>query len=294
MSLRKNDSETGSEDAAEKDSDTGTSFGDLENSDSVDDAASKELDSTVGDVSARLETFEGKVFSGWLEKGNSKLFGIMTVYAETTENAAGSDIEKELVSAVETRDDDSEDVSDEEESRPSKEETPSQDVVKDNRDFKNEENLSKEELADIDSEEFLDDDIEDEQEFIEDEERISEIEALGGRKVDLASDSNATYVAYVEFTKQRDEGDLTVSGSDDLDISLYAQLTESGKELFESAYSTAKGSPSVGVLITPGPADHFSHCNDEDGCGNMWRIYDHRTEGEIHINKRDWIWKWGK
>ena len=52
----------------------------------------------------------------------------------------------------------------------------------------------KEELADIDSEEFLDDDIEDEQEFIEDEERIREIEALGGRKVDLASDSNATYV----------------------------------------------------------------------------------------------------
>ena len=31
-------------------------------------------------------------------------------------------------------------------------------------------NPSKEELADIDSEEFLDDDIEDEQEFIEDEE----------------------------------------------------------------------------------------------------------------------------
>ena len=172
-------------------------------------------------------------------------------------------------------------------SRPSKEETPIQDVVKDNHDLKNEENLSKEELADIDSEEFLDDDIEDEQEFIEDEERIREIEALGGRKVDLASDSNATYVAYVEFTKQRDEGGLTVSRSDEPDISLYAQLSGSGKELFESAYSTAKGSPSVGVLITPGSADNFSHCNDEDGCGNMWRIYDHRTEGEIHINKRD-------
>ena len=150
----KNDSETGSEDAAEKDSDTGTSFGDLENSDSVDDAASKELDSTVGDVSARLKTFEGKVFSGWIEKGIQKLFGIMTVYAETTENAAGSDIEKKLVSAVETRDDDSEDVSDEEESRPSKEETPIQDVVKDNRDLKKEENPTKEELAALDSEEF--------------------------------------------------------------------------------------------------------------------------------------------
>ena len=144
----------------------------------MDDAASKELDSTVGDVSARLKTFEGKVFSGWIEKGIQKLFGIMTVYAETTENAAGSDIEKELVSAVETRDDDSEDVSDEEESRPSKEETPIQDVVKDNRDLKKEENPTKEELAALDSEEFLDDDIEDEQEFIEDEERISEIGLL--------------------------------------------------------------------------------------------------------------------
>lgn len=281
-------SDTDSKDEPEKnDSETGNSSGDLENLGSVDDAASKELDSAVGDVSARLETFEGKVFSGWIEKGIQKLFGIMTVYAETTERVAGNDIEAEPVSAVETRDDNSEDVSDEEESRPSKEETPIQDVVKDNHDLKNEENLSKEELADIDSEEFLDDDIEDEQEFIEDEERIREIEALGGRKVDLASDSNATYVAYVEFTKQRDEGGLTVSGSDEPDISLYAQLLGSGKELFESAYSTAKGSPSVGVLITPGSADNFSHCNDEDGCGNMWRIYDHRTEGEIHINKRD-------
>ncbi len=60
----------------------------------MDDAASKEPDSAVGDVSARLETFEGKVFSGWIEKGIQKIFGIMTVYAETTENAAGSDIEK--------------------------------------------------------------------------------------------------------------------------------------------------------------------------------------------------------
>ena len=163
-------SDTDSKDEPEKnDSETGNSSGDLENLGSVDDAASKELDSAVGDVSARLETFEGKVFSGWIEKGIQKLFGIMTVYAETTERVAGNDIEAEPVSAVETRDDNSEDVSDEEESRPSKEETPIQDVVKDNHDLKNEENLSKEELADIDSEEFLDDDIEDEQEFIEDE-----------------------------------------------------------------------------------------------------------------------------
>ena len=142
-------------------------------------------------------------------------------------------------------------------------------------------------MADIDSEEFLDEEIEDDEEFIEDEEQISELEALGGKRVNLASDSNATYVAYVEFTKQRNEDDLDASGNDDPSISLYTQLSGSGRELFDSAYSTAKGSPSVGELITPGPTDNFSHCNDEDGCGNMWRIYDHRTEGEIHINKRD-------
>ena len=97
-------SDTDSKDEPEKnDSETGNSSGDLENLGSVDDAASKELDSAVGDVSARLETFEGKVFSGWIEKGIQKLFGIMTVYAETTENAAGSDIEKESVSARETK-----------------------------------------------------------------------------------------------------------------------------------------------------------------------------------------------
>lgn len=68
----RNDFETGSEDVAEKDTDTGNSSGDLGNSDSVDDAASKEPDSAVGDVSARLETFEGKVFSGWIEKAFKK------------------------------------------------------------------------------------------------------------------------------------------------------------------------------------------------------------------------------
>ena len=36
-----------------------------------------------------------------------------------------------------------------------------------------------------------------------------------------------------------------------------------------------------------GPEDNWSHCDDRDGEGNAWRVYDHRTEGEIHFNKRD-------
>ena len=31
----------------------------------------------------------------------------------------------------------------------------------------------------------------------------------------------------------------------------------------------------------------FSHCNGEEDCGDSWIVKDHRTEGEIHINKRD-------
>lgn len=44
----------------------------------------------------------------------------------------------------------------------------------------------------------------------------------------------------------------------------------------------------AGSDVIPGRPDNLSHCNNEDGEGNMWRIYDHRTEGEIHINKRDY------
>lgn len=57
--------------------------------------------------------------------------------------------------------------------------------------------------------------------------------------------------------------------------------------LFTNAYTAALIAASEGAAIVPGPKDNYSHCNDEDGEGNIWRIYDHRTEGEIHFNKRD-------
>ena len=40
-------------------------------------------------------------------------------------------------------------------------------------------------------------------------------------------------------------------------------------------------------MIEPGSAGNFSHCNGADGGKDAWRIYDHRTEGEVHINKKD-------
>ena len=133
----KNDSGTGSEDVAEKDSDTGN------NSRRSGKIQTVWMTQLLKSRTARWEMclrdwkpLKERYFPAGLKKAFKKIFGIMTVYAETTENAAGSDIEKESVSARETKDDDSEDVSDEEERRPSKEETPIQDVVKDNRDLK--------------------------------------------------------------------------------------------------------------------------------------------------------------
>ena len=72
-------------------------------------------------------------------------------------------------------------------------------------------------------------------------------------------------------------------------ISTYAEGTSdsSGEDLFDQAYEDALMDAPVGASVTPGPSDNYSHCNDKDGEGNAFRIYDHRTEGEIHINKRD-------
>lgn len=60
-----------------------------------------------------------------------------------------------------------------------------------------------------------------------------------------------------------------------------------GGSLFPAAYEEARSSNSVGAEIDPGSNDYYSHCNDADGEGNAWRIYDHRTEAEFHINKKD-------
>lgn len=36
-----------------------------------------------------------------------------------------------------------------------------------------------------------------------------------------------------------------------------------------------------------GASGTFSHCSGKEDCGDAWRVYDHRTEGRIHVNKRD-------
>ena len=72
-------------------------------------------------------------------------------------------------------------------------------------------------------------------------------------------------------------------------------LAEAAAEsLFFPAYESALVSASVGSAIEPGSAGNFSHCNGADGEKDAWRIYDHRTEGEVHINKKDLDLKQGE
>lgn len=71
---------------------------------------------------------------------------------------------------------------------------------------------------------------------------------------------------------------------------ILGRMNKKGAEdsgLFSQAYAAARIAESAGGDAEPGPSGHYSHCNDRDREGNAWRIYDHRTEGEFHINKKD-------
>ena len=58
----------------------------------------------------------------------------------------------------------------------------------------------------------------------------------------------------------------------------------SGAESFESIFN---GAQEDGIQhLEMGDPDRYSHCGGEEDCGDAWRVYDHRTEGRLHINKR--------
>lgn len=65
-------------------------------------------------------------------------------------------------------------------------------------------------------------------------------------------------------------------------------------EYFTDAYNSALHASSSGDEVPTGPSGNYSHCGNGDGEDNWWRIYDHRTEGELHINKRDMDLKEGE
>lgn len=74
-------------------------------------------------------------------------------------------------------------------------------------------------------------------------------------------------------------------------LSLASEQNERGRAAgssrFFQAYEAARLAGSAGRNADPGPSGDYSHCNDRDREGNAWRVYDHRTEGEFHINKKD-------
>lgn len=56
--------------------------------------------------------------------------------------------------------------------------------------------------------------------------------------------------------------------------------------IFTEGYSEASYRK-AGDNVKKEPSGRYSHCGNADGEGDYWRIFDHRTEGRIYMNKRD-------
>lgn len=143
---------------------------------------------------------------------------------------------------------------------------------------------------------------EDEIELIDD--RTDDTEAENTATPSNATSSNATSSNATPSTATPSTAVPPVEAPFDIDsASIFSKIfdlnrvcaDDSGDEdisagqgsLFQDAYRTALHAASSGPEVEAGPGGNYSHCNDRDGEGNAWRIYDHRTEGELHINKRD-------
>ena len=88
-----------------------------------------------------------------------------------------------------------------------------------------------------------------------------------------ATASNAAY-RRMAFSMRMQEREMSDEGWD----------LGSGAESFESIFNGAQEDGIQHLEI--GDPDRYSHCGGEEDCGDAWRVYDHRTEGRLHINKR--------
>ncbi len=125
----------------------------------------------------------------------------------------------------------------------------------------------------------------------------ADCEIEGGADCETASASNQAYefatasnvTAKLVFTGEK-AGQETVweSGGNLMGTAAAADIrNESASRVFTNAYYAALGSSSQGDAVKTGADDQYSFCHREDGNPSAWRIFDHRTEGEIHMNKRD-------
>lgn len=121
----------------------------------------------------------------------------------------------------------------------------------------------------------------------------------GGRKTDVATESDADeeasavpWLLKLEFPEKKaaETAVLVNEGRS----SGAQNRNAGGADLFPDAYNRGLHAQSSGQETTAGNADRYSHCSGQDGEDDWWRIYDHRTEGEIHINKRDMDLKAGE
>ena len=99
---------------------------------------------------------------------------------------------------------------------------------------------------------------------------------------DEAEEVSMQWILKLQFPRHETAGEAVHRS-----VSRAARSGGSSGDLFADAYNRGLNAANSGVGVNPGPSDHYSHCNGGDGEDDWWRIYDHRTEGEIHINKRD-------
>ena len=99
---------------------------------------------------------------------------------------------------------------------------------------------------------------------------------------DEAEEVSIQWILKLQFPRHETAGEAVHRS-----VSRAARSGGSSGDLFADAYNRSLNAANSGVGVNPGPSDHYSHCNGGDGEDDWWRIYDHRTEGEIHINKRD-------
>lgn len=138
----------------------------------------------------------------------------------------------------------------------------------------------------------IDDTVEDEEAALTDMDELLTDDVSGDRwsftatpaNLAAATPSNVSSRMQVQFT-QPSEGRKEAAGKGTFDAA--ETSLESSSALFSNAYQSALNGSSFCTPVEPGPADRYSHCGNQDGEGDAWRIYDHRTEGELHVNKRD-------
>ena len=78
------------------------------------------------------------------------------------------------------------------------------------------------------------------------------------------------------------------SNNKNISIPKIPQIINSYENIYITAFNDAfEAYNTGGSKVKLGKKNIYSHINDKNSEMNKWRIYDHRTEGEIHFNKKD-------